>query len=149
MNVFVILAHHERKSFNGALFDTAVTTLKSAGHTVTTSDLHRMQFNPVSDRRNFVTVKDGAYLKQQMEEIHATETGGFAPDIEAELAKLEACDLMIWQFPLWWFSVPAILKGWVDRVFAMGRAYGGGRVYDSGVFQGKRAMLSVTIGHLE
>ena len=46
MNVFVILAHHEPKSFNGALFDTAVTTLKNAGHTVTTSDLHRMQFNP-------------------------------------------------------------------------------------------------------
>ena len=32
---------------------------------------------------------------------------------------------MIWQFPLWWFGLPAILKGWVDRVFAMGWAYGG------------------------
>jgi NAD(P)H dehydrogenase (quinone) len=115
-------------------------------HTVVTSDLHRMRFDPVSDRRNFVSVKDAAYLKQQMEELHATETGGFAPEIEAELAKLEACDLMIWQFPLWWFSVPAILKGWVDRVFAMSRTYGGGRVYETGVFRGKRAMLSLTIG---
>jgi NAD(P)H dehydrogenase (quinone) len=53
---------------------------------------------------------------------------------------------MIWQFPLWWFSMPAILKGWVDRVFAMGRTYGGGRVYEAGVFRGKRAMLSLTIG---
>jgi len=53
---------------------------------------------------------------------------------------------MIWQFPLWWFSVPAILKGWVDRVFAMGRTYGGGCAYETGVFRGKRAMLSLTIG---
>jgi NAD(P)H dehydrogenase (quinone) len=35
------------------------------------------------------------------------------------MQKIEWCDLMIWQFPLWWFSVPAILKGWFDRVFAM------------------------------
>src|SRR5271165_7071051 len=146
MNVFVILAHHERRSFNGALFDIAVATLTEAGHTVVTSDLHRMPFNPVSDRRTFVSVTDATYLKQQIEELHATETGGFAPEIEAELAKLEACDLMIWQFPLWWFSVPAILKGWVDRVFAMGRTYGGGRVYETGIFRGKRAMLSLTIG---
>lgn len=53
---------------------------------------------------------------------------------------------MIWQFPLWWFSVPGILKGWVDKVFAMGRTYGGGRIYEKGVFQGKKAMLSLTTG---
>jgi hypothetical protein len=59
---------------------------------------------------------------------------------------MAACDLMIWQFPLWWFGVPAILKGWVDRVFAMGRTYGGERFYENGVFKGKRALLSVTTG---
>lgn len=53
---------------------------------------------------------------------------------------------MIWQFPLWWFGLPGILKGWVDRVFAMGRFYGGGRIYESGVLRGKRAMLSLTTG---
>jgi NAD(P)H dehydrogenase (quinone) len=53
---------------------------------------------------------------------------------------------MIWQFPLWWFSLPAVFKGWVDRVFAMGRIYGGGRIYDTGVFKGKRALLSLTTG---
>jgi NAD(P)H dehydrogenase (quinone) len=59
---------------------------------------------------------------------------------------MEAADLMIWQFPLWWFGLPAILKGWVDRVFAMGRTYGGGRIYDSGTFRGRRALLSLTTG---
>ncbi len=72
--------------------------------------------------------------------------GGFAPVIETELEKLEDCDLMIWQFPLWWFGMPAILKGWADRVLAMGRTYGNGRIYEKGVFRGKRALLSLTTG---
>lgn len=146
MNVFVVLAHPETQSFNGAMFDTAVRTFESSGHTVAVSDLYRMGFNPVSDRRNFTTTKDPDYLKLQIEETHATEHEGFAADIEAEMCKIEACDLMIMQFPLWWFGLPAMLKGWVDRVFAMGRMYGYGNIYETGKFRGKRAMLSLTTG---
>lgn len=146
MNVLIVLAHPEPKSFNGAMFDTAVKTFRDAGHGVATSDLYRMGFNPVSDRRNFTTAKDGEFLRLQVEEMHASEVGGFSPDIEAELRKIEAADLMIWQFPLWWFGMPAILKGWVDRVFAMGRAYGSGRIYEKGEFKGKQALLSLTTG---
>jgi NAD(P)H dehydrogenase (quinone) len=69
-----------------------------------------------------------------------------ASPYEAEIAKLEAADLMIWQFPLWWFSVPGVLKGWVDKVFAFNRIYGRGRFYDKGLFRGKRALLSLTTG---
>jgi NAD(P)H dehydrogenase (quinone) len=58
MNVFVVLAHPEPKSFNGALFNTALRTLTSAGHAVAASDLYRMGFDPVSGRHNFLTVKD-------------------------------------------------------------------------------------------
>lgn len=146
MNVFLILAHPERRSFNGAMFDTAAETLRGAGHTVATSDLYRIGFDPVSSRRNFTTVHDPDYLKLQAEELHASEHAGFVPELEAELAKLEAADLVVWQFPLWWFGLPAILKGWVDRVFAMGRTYGGGRIYETGIFRGRRAMLSLTTG---
>ena len=146
MNVFLVYAHAEPKSFNGALFRTAQHTLQAAGHTVQVSDLYGMNFDPVSERRNFKTVKNPDFFKQQIEEMHATEVGGFAPDVEAELRKMEACDLMIWQFPLWWFGLPGILKGWADRVFAMGRTYGGERFYENGVFKGKRALLSVTTG---
>lgn len=53
---------------------------------------------------------------------------------------------MIWQFPLTWFHLPAVFKGWFDRVFAMGKTYGNGNFYDEGVFRGKRAMLSLTTG---
>ncbi len=106
-----------------------------------------MGFDPVSDRRNFLTVADPAYFKQQAEEAHAARHDGFAPEIKAEQEKLFWCDALILQFPLWWFGLPAILKGWVDRVFAAGgRIYGGGKWYDRGVFAGKRAMCSVTIG---
>jgi NAD(P)H dehydrogenase (quinone) len=146
MNVFIIYAHAEPKSFNGALFRTACDTLAHAGHQVVTSDLNAMGFNPVSDRRNFTTVKNADALQQQIEEMHASETGGFAPDIETEVAKIEACDLMIWQFPIWWFGLPGILKGWVDRVFVYGRVYAHGQMYDKGKFRGKRAMLSLTTG---
>lgn len=146
MQVLLVLAHPEPQSFNAAMHATAVDALRASGHTVATSDLYAQGFDPVSDRRNFASVKDAGYFKQQLEELHATEVRGFAPALELELAKVEACELMIWQFPLWWFGLPAMLKGWVDRVFAMGRAYGGGRVYANGIWKGKRALLSLTTG---
>jgi NAD(P)H dehydrogenase (quinone) len=144
--VFIVLAHPERSSFNGAMADAAVETMADLGSEVTVSDLYRMQFDPVSDRRNFTSVKDPHYFKPQVEEAHATEVGGFAEDIDGEIGKVESCDLMIWQFPLWWFSVPGILKGWVDRVFAFDRVYGRGRYYETGKNRGKRALLSLTTG---
>ncbi len=146
MNVFIVHAHPEPKSFNGALLKVAVDALDEAGHAVVVSDLHAMAFQPVSDRRNFTTVSDPDYLKPQAEESYATDHDGFAADIEAEMVKLESSDLLIFQFPLWWFGLPAILKGWVDRVFAMGRIYGRGHSYDTGRFRGKRAILSLTTG---
>ncbi|WP_097459102.1 NAD(P)H-dependent oxidoreductase [Mangrovitalea sediminis] len=146
MNILIVHAHPEPRSFNGAMTRTALETLRDAGHSVTLSDLYALQWNPVSSRANFTTVANPDYLKPQAEEMLATEQDGFAPDIEAELRKLEAADLMIWQFPLWWFGLPAILKGWVDRVFAMGRTYGGGHIYDTGRFRGRQALLSFTTG---
>ena len=146
MNTFIVYYHPEPQSFNGALLKEAVETLELAGHEVRVSDLHETGFNPVSGRHNFTTTKDSNYYKQQIEELHATEISGFSNEIEGELKNLEWCDLMIWQFPLWWFGLPGPLKGWVDRVFAMGRTYGNGRFYEGGVFAGKRAMLSLTTG---
>src|SRR5882757_2931766 len=137
MNVLIVYAHPEPKSFNGAMFRAAVKTLSETGHQVQHSDLYSMEFKPVSNRSNFKSSRNEAFFKQQLEEVHATEVNGFAPDIQTEQEKVEWCDLMIWQFPLWWFSVPGVLKGWVDRVFAMGRMYGQGRLYEQGIFRGK------------
>ncbi len=146
MKYFIVHAHHEPKSFNSAMTALAQQELTKAGHEVVVSDLYAMGFDAISDRRNFTTTADAERLKQQQEEMHANEHNGFAPDVAAELDKLDWCDVLVFQFPLWWFGLPAILKGWVDRVFAMGRVYGGGRWYDKGVFAGKRAMVSVSTG---
>jgi len=144
--VFIVFAHHEMKSFNGALYRTAVKALEDAGHEVKTSELYQMKFDPVSDRRNSKSVENPDYLKQQMEEMKASKENAFSDDIEAEIKKMEWCDIMIWQFPLWWFGLPGILKGWADKCFAMGRTYGGGRAYATGMFRGKKAVLSLTSG---
>lgn len=146
MKIFLIYAHPEPRSFNGAMFAKARETFLQAGHELRTSDLYAMKFDPVSGKNNFTSLENPAFFKQQMEELHATATGAFVPDIVTEQEKLEWCDLMIWQFPLWWFSVPGILKGWVDRVFAMGRVYGQGKLYENGSFKGKKALLSLTTG---
>ncbi len=147
MRVFVVHAHPEPKSFSGAMTATARAALEGAGHEVRISDLYGMGFDPVSSRKNFTTVSDATYYRQQSEEAYAVAHDGFASDLRGEMDKLFWCDALILQFPLWWFGMPAILKGWVDRVFASGgRIYGGGKWYDRGVFAGKRAMCSVTIG---
>jgi NAD(P)H dehydrogenase (quinone) len=147
MRIFIVHAHPEPQSFNSAMTREATQALRAAGHDVDISDLYAMGFNPVSDRRNFVTVHNPQYYRQQSEEAYAAAHDGFAADIQAEMDKLFRCDVLILQFPLWWFGLPAILKGWIDRVFASGgRTYGGGKWYDRGVFRGKRAMCSVTIG---
>lgn len=146
MNVFILYAHPEPKSINGALKDAAITALGAQGHCVETSDLYAMGFNPVSGRNNFISVKNGEFLKLPAEEMHAAQSRGFSPELEAEMEKMQWCDLMIWQFPLWWFGLPAILKGWVDRVFAMGRIYNYDRCYESGILKGKKALLSLTTG---
>lgn len=147
MNILLVHAHPESKSFNAALRDTAVETLAQHGHEVRLTDLYAEAFHAPSDRRNFTTTKDPAFLKLQMEEMHASANNGFAPDIEREIARLEWCDALILQFPLWWFGMPAILKGWVDRVFASGRVYGGGKWYETGIGASrKRALVSMTTG---
>jgi len=144
MRVLIVYAHPEPSSFNGAMKDLAVETLSAAGHSVTVSDLYAQGFNPVAGAHDFTRRVDAAYLEIGTEQAHAAQSAGFAPDVQAEIEKLLAADLLILQFPFWWYSAPAILKGWIDRVFAYGIAYDFGRTWDRGVFRGRRAMLAFT-----
>jgi len=145
-NLLIVHAHPEPNSFCSALSRCAEKSFREAGHSVEVSDLYALGFDPVSSRKNFTTVADAQYFKPQAEERHATQVGGFSPVLEAEMRKLEACDVLLFSFPLWWFGMPAILKGWVDRVFAMGRTYGNGRIYENGIGRGKRALVLMTTG---
>jgi NAD(P)H dehydrogenase (quinone) len=116
------------------------------GCEVKISDLHAMKWDGVNDRRNYLTAKDDKRWSQQAEEIDAVARGTFNPQIKAEMDKIEWCDVMILQFPIHWFGLPALLKSWVDKVFAFGFAYASGKWYNRGVFRDKKAMLSLTTG---
>lgn len=142
----IVFAHPAHTSFNGAMLREGTAALAEAGFEVTVSDLYSMRFDPVSDRRNFTGTRNPDQYRQQDEEAHASAHDGFTPDLRSEMEKVGRCDLLIFQFPLWWLGLPAILKGWVDRVFAVGRAYGGGRYFETGLYAGKRAFCALTVG---
>lgn len=146
MNVLIVLAHPEPGSFNAALCARARDVLTAAGHEVTVCDLYAEGFNPVAGRHDFSTVADPGRFHYQSEQAHAARHGGFAPDIAREQERVAAADLLILQFPLWWGGVPAILKGWGERVYAYGFGYADGLRFDTGVFRGRRAMVSMTTG---
>jgi NAD(P)H dehydrogenase (quinone) len=146
VNVLLVFAHPERASFVGALLDAAVTELKAAGHEVVVSDLYADGFDAAANAADFLERADPGYLNIGMEQMHAAQGGGFAPLLQREMDRVAAADLVIFLFPMWWFSVPAILKGWFDRVFAYGVAYDFERTWNRGVYRGKRAMLAFTTG---
>lgn len=146
MNVLIVYAHPEPQSFNGAMKDLAVEVLSAAGHRVQVSDLYAMKFDPTGGPHDFVDREDSSCFRYQREQIHAHKNGLFTPELKEEMDKLLWADFVLFQFPLWWFSLPAILKGWVDRVFAMGFSYDVGASYDQGFFPRKRGMLALTTG---
>ena len=121
--------------------DRAITVLNGQGHSVRLSDLYAMRFKAVVDADDFIDPADNSHFDLQAEQMRAAERGTFAPDILIEQQKLLWADAVLFQFPLWWYSVPAIMKGWFDRVLAYGFAYGSGRN-----LIGRRAMLVVTTG---
>ena len=146
MHALIVLAHPEPRSFNAALKDVAVETLEGQGHEVEVSDLYAMGFDPVEHPRHFAKPHDAGRFSAQTEQRHAWDSGTTSPDVAAEIGKLDRADLLILQYPMWWYGVPAILKGWLDRVLVYGGLYTSRMRYDAGYFAGRRAMLSVTTG---
>ena len=146
MHALIIHAHPEPESFNAALTRAASETLRAAGHSVEISDLYAEGFNPVAGPHDFLNRLDATRFHYQAEQYHAATHSGFATDLAREQARLLAADLLILQFPLWWGSMPAILKGWIDRVLAYGFAYVDGSRFETGVFKDKHALLGITTG---
>jgi NAD(P)H dehydrogenase (quinone) len=150
-NVLIVYAHPEPTSLTRQLVDVSMRALEEQGHVVAWSDLYRMNWKAVFDENDFPSRANPNRLSFVTESGHAYSNGVQTADVEAEQQKLLAADAVILQFPLWWFGMPAILKGWVDRVFAYGLAYGykgeGNRYrYGEGGLKGKRGILAVTVG---
>ena len=153
MRYLIVFAHPEPRSLNGALKDRAVAALLARGHEVQVSDLYAMKFKAVADSDDFPERDPASRLIYHRASGEAYAAGAQSPDVALEQEKLLWAEVVVLQFPLWWFSVPAILKGWIDRVFAHGFAIGvpkpGSRQwlrYGEGTLSGRRAMLAVTTG---
>lgn len=149
--ILIVSAHPESTSLTCSFMNETIKALQHQGHTVLQSNLYRMRWKAVFDDDDFPARIDTKRLNFIKESQHAFSTNHQTDDVANEQKKLLAADAVIFHFPLWWFGMPAILKGWIDRVYAYGFAYGykgeGNRYrYGDGVFKNKRALLSVMVG---
>ncbi|TNM31586.1 NAD(P)H-dependent oxidoreductase [Streptomyces sedi] len=145
--VLIVSAHPDPRSLTASLTGFAADELRAAGHEVEISDLYAMKWRAVTDADDYPEHPAGARLDVAAASQHAYENGSLTADVRAEQERLLRADAVILQFPLWWFSVPAILKGWLDRVLSGGFAYGDGvPQYRDGLLSGRRLLLSVTHG---
>ena len=130
MNHLVVLAHPREGSFTRDICDIYMRTVEGLGHQVVLRDLYAMKFNPVA------TVED----------INGNRTGKVPADIKVEQDHLEWADVVALFHPIWWIDRPAILKGYIDRVFAIGFAYGHGPNGPVGTLKGKRGIIFTSAG---
>jgi NAD(P)H dehydrogenase (quinone) len=146
MNTLIVYANPEPTSFSAALKDAACKTLIAHGHEVVVSDLYAENFNPVAGRHDFTTVADAGRFHYQQEQLKASQEQGFSSELVREQKRVADADLFIFVYPLWWGGMPAILKGWFDRVLAYGFAYADGKRFDSGFFKGRHGVVALTTG---
>ncbi|KAK3085165.1 hypothetical protein FSP39_025304 [Pinctada imbricata] len=148
-NVLIVFAHQDpNKSFNAALKDVAVKTLEDNGCKVQVSDLYSQNWDPRATKNDFTGPRQNeesfSYI---VEQSNAAKQGKLTEVILAEQKKLKEADLVIFQFPVYWFSLPAILKGWFDKVLAGGITHSyPANVFENGLMKGKKAVLSFTTG---
>lgn len=146
MNVLIVFCHPEPKSFNSALKNKTIETFAKLGALVEVSDLYAESFDPVEKSEHYQFRLNSDVFEPLAEQRHAYKTASLPIDVQREIERLEKCELVIFHFPLWWHQQPAILKGWLDRVFIAGGLYTSKMRYDKGYFLGKRAICCVTSG---
>lgn len=102
MRILLVHTHPCEESFGAAIRDRAVATLREAGHEVDLLDLYAEGFDPVlsaQERRGYHT------------------PGENEKPVADHLARLKAAEGLIFTYPTWWYGPPAMLKGWIDRVW--------------------------------
>jgi len=108
MKVLVVFVHPRRDSFTGAVLDSFLEGLNDAGHEAAVADLYGEGFDPRFGDADF---------------SHFNGLGPIPEEIRDEQRRIESADGLVFIFPVWWWSTPAMLKGWIDRVFTGGWAY--------------------------
>ncbi len=107
MKCLVVYSHPNPKSFNHAIMETVTETLKSRGHEVVVRDLHALPFDPVLKPVDFEGI----------------QSGNLPADIKVEQDHIAWADALVVIHPVWWTGLPAMFKGYIDRVFCYGFAY--------------------------
>lgn len=131
MKALIVFTHPNENSFNGAVLNTVKNVLAAEQAEVKMKDLYRMQWNPLLSTGDLQQIYNGQA----------------PPDIAAEQNDVRWADTLFFLYPIWWYEQPAMLKGWIDRVFGHGFAY---RMTENGMMEGllkgKRAMVITTSG---
>lgn len=133
MQLLAIFAHPNAKSFNHALLDVLRGEADAKGHICTVCDLYADGFNPVLSKDDFESFNHDRTPR----------------DIQAMQDAIAAADVVAFIHPIWWFGMPAIMKGWIDRVFSYGFAYGHDSRGVRPLLSGKKAILINTAGGTE
>jgi putative NADPH-quinone reductase len=110
MKVLTVFSHPRRESLSGAVLDAFAGGLREAGHEVEIADLHGEGFDPV--------------MVEADEPDWDDSRKRYSDAVLREQARIAKSDALAFVFPVWWWSLPAMLKGWVDRVWNNGWAYG-------------------------
>ncbi len=108
MKILIVTAHPLENSLCSLFTEKAVGKLETMGHEITIENLYKKQFDPVLSSEERQSYYGSSYN---------------ASEVSAEIDRLVKCDALVMIFPTWWFSFPAILKGWFDRVWAPTVAY--------------------------
>ena len=143
MNVFMVYAHQDPSSFGAAMHNRALSFFEKRGDTVVVSDLYASGFHAVAAKWDF-KVSGGPHENYMMEQKRVADKdagGSFAEDIKQEIERIRAADVIVVEFPLWWSAPPAIMKGWFDKVFALGIAWDGDHRYSNGFLRGKQVLV--------
>ena len=107
MNHLIIIAHPRKESLNYLIKNRLVEKLEQEGNQVKVRDLYEMQFRPILE----------------FDEIKYNKDGKICPDILVEQNYISWAEHSTVIYPLWWNAFPAVLKGYIDRIFTNGFAF--------------------------
>lgn len=130
MKYLIVYAHPNPKSFNHAILETIAGELRKKKKEFKVRDLYKIGFNPALSTKDLLAIQNGAVPK----------------DIKKEQNYIGSADALIFIFPIWWSAMPAMLKGYIDRVFSLKFAYDITEDEVVGLLQGKKVFIVSTTG---
>ncbi|MGD0884569.1 MAG: NAD(P)H-dependent oxidoreductase [Thermodesulfovibrionales bacterium] len=133
MKYLIIYAHPDTASFNHAIMETISDELKKSNKDFEVRDLYKIAFNPILSSEDLAAIQNGAVPQ----------------DIKIEQDHIRSAGTLIFIFPIWWSSMPAMLKGYIDRVFSLKFAYDITADGVIGLLKGKKVFIVSTTGASE